>query len=243
MSDKLCFVVDDVTGTDVSISVYADLLPMTLRLSADTKSGETIISDVDMSCLSDMMGGGSVQPGTGLVEDNGTIRLALLQHTSYGHGQIALNISSQYNTPYSYDDDEDVYEDNPTPYVIDLSQNVNKFNAAALNIGKFAMTQAQVDALKPDLKSVFIRTHWTSGVLTELTYVIPSSSWSSNGFSFIINIPSRSSSYPSAEIFDTIESIDLTMTTSTNTSHPYGYNIGTYFPAGTNIYVNGSYWG
>ena len=55
MSDKLCFVVDDVTGTDVSISVYADALPMTLRLSADTKSGETLISDVDMSCLSDMM--------------------------------------------------------------------------------------------------------------------------------------------------------------------------------------------
>lgn len=55
MSDKLCFVVDDVTGTDVSISVYADALPMTLRLSVDTKSGETIISDVDMSCLSDMM--------------------------------------------------------------------------------------------------------------------------------------------------------------------------------------------
>lgn len=191
------------------------------------------------------LGGSSpeVTVGTGLVNDNGTIRLALLHRTSYDHGQIITTLDSQHDTPYSYDDEEDVYEDNPTPYVIDLSQSECKFNSVSIGVYKYMMTQSQVDALKPYLKSILAKVYLKSGTNTFITYVIPSSAptWVSNGFGFDFIIPSRSTNYPSEEIFDTIDRIELVMTNSTNTYHPYGSNIGTFFPAGSSIKVNGTY--
>ena len=186
---------------------------------------------------------GAVQVSTGLVEENGVVRLALLKSTSFGDGQIEINIVTQHDTPYSYDDDEDVYEYNPSPYVIDLSQNANRFNSATLSFGKFMMTQEQVDALKPYLKSVLAHVYRASGTVNTVTYVLTDDDWAANGFIFYMSIPSRSTAYPSVEIFDTIERLELVMTTSTDVSHPRGNNIGTYFPAGTNIYLNGTYWG
>lgn len=169
----------------------------------------------------------------------------MLHETSYNNGQIIINIDSQYDTPYTYDDDYDgegtEYEDNQTPYVIDLSQNEYKFNSVSLGISKFMMTQVQVDDLKPSLKSVFAKVYWKSGTITDFTHVPSSSVWFSNGFNFDFTIPSRSNDYPSERIFDTIERMELVMTNSTNTSHPYGYNIGTFFPAGSVIRINGTY--
>lgn len=190
-------------------------------------------------------GGSSIKTGTGLVNDNGTIRLAVMHRTSYNNGQVITNLDSQYDTPYSYDDDYDgegtVYEDNQTPYVIDLSQSEYKFNSVSLGISKFMMTQAQVDDLKLYLKSVFAKVYWKSGTITNFTHVPSSSAWVSNGFAFDFTIPSRSTDYPSEEIFDTIERIELVMTKSTSTYHPSGYNIGTFFPAGSSIMRNGTY--
>lgn len=205
------------------------------------------VNELKRSSENNNVGGNEISVGTGLVNDNGTIRLAMLHGTSYNNGQIIINIDSQYDTPYSYDDDYDgegtEYEDNPTPYVIDLSQNEYKFNSVELMVSKFMMTQEQVDALKPHLKSVFAKVYWKSDIITNFTHV-PSSSapaWVSNGFSFSFNIPSRSTNYPSEEIFDTIERIELVMTNSTNTNHSYGYSVGTFFPAGSSILVNGTY--
>lgn len=52
MSDKLCFRVNSVNGSTISISVHEDVVPDTLQLTATAYDGSTETTSVDMSCLS-----------------------------------------------------------------------------------------------------------------------------------------------------------------------------------------------
>lgn len=183
-------------------------------------------------------GGSSVKAGTGLIMEDGEIRLAMRKSQ-----QHTIQIPSQYNTPYTYiyGDEDDDYEYNPSPYVIDVSSFEEKPVSLYISLLASMLTPQEITTMKNDLKSVLVDVEWKSGVTNRIYVDIASTDWRSNSLMFYINVqkPAPLPEYPDAGVFDELESVTMVML---NTTDHVGNSIGTYFPK-MQLVIHATYWG
>lgn len=226
---------EDIIKTENIESVYAT-----------KKELEDAVNDIYTNCCSSA--GQEEQTtnltaGTGIVIENGVIRLAQKKATTTPQ---QINIPSQYNTPYTYYDDGEGTDtiDNPSPYIINFPED-SSLTTASLQIG-YSYSTSDKTTLQTDVHGVFAIATWESGHTQQIYNIFNSSCWSSTYFtsgaqSFLFK---RSEEYPDAAVFDRIVKIELVALKENLAigDLPYGTAIGTYFPANTRLIINGNYW-
>lgn len=237
------------TGNTVSLvteRLAGDVLAYSFSLYSGSVSGETkkvlrlypsCDNAIDLSGICPE-GGSSIKAGTGLIMEDGEIRLAMRKSQ-----QHTIQIPSQYNTPYTYiyGDEDDDYEYNPSPYVIDVSSFEEKPVSLYINLLASMLTPQEITTMKNDLKSVLVDAYWKSGVYNRIYVDIASTDWRSNSLMFYINVqkPAPIPEYPDEGVFDELESVKMVML---NTTGHVGNDIGTYFPK-MQLVVYATYWG